>query len=79
MQVTIFTFDVLGNRPLGRPRTKWDKKNFKFVVSGIQVVDWINLAEDSDKWQVLMNKGFANWGNFWSGDLLNFHEVLRFT
>jgi hypothetical protein len=54
-------------------------KIVKFVVSGIQVVGWINLAKDSDKQQVLVNKGFVNGGNFWSGDLLTFHEGLRST
>lgn len=52
---------------------------FKFVASWIQVVDWINLTEDSDKRQVLASKSFVNWGNFWSGELLTFHEGLRST
>jgi hypothetical protein len=41
-----------GKRPLGRPRPRWD--------DGIrmdlrEIVDWIQLAQDSDRWRALVN------------------------
>jgi hypothetical protein len=35
-----------GTRPLGRPRNRWE--------DNIEV-DWINLAQDRDKWRALVN------------------------
>ena len=40
-----------GERPLGRPRRRWEdniKMDSKEV--GCDTVDWIDLAEDRDKW-----------------------------
>ena len=40
-----------GKRPLGRPRHRWDdntKMDFQDVVWG--GVDWIDLAEDRNRW-----------------------------
>jgi hypothetical protein len=40
-------------RILGRPKRKWED-NIKFDLRGIgwEVVDWIHLAQDRDKWRV---------------------------
>jgi hypothetical protein len=45
-----------GNIPLGRPRCIWEDN----IKMGLQVVecwdvDWIDLAQDRDKWQALVN------------------------
>jgi hypothetical protein len=43
-------------RPLGRPRCRWED-NIKMDLreTGLGDVDWINLAQDRDKWQALVN------------------------
>jgi hypothetical protein len=44
-----------GWRPLGRPRRKWKnniKTDFKEKDRG---VNWIDVAEDWDKWQSVVN------------------------
>jgi hypothetical protein len=51
-----------GRRPLGRPRRRWED-NIKMDLReiGFGDVDWINLAEDRDRWWVLANTVM----NFW--------------
>jgi hypothetical protein len=43
-------------RPLGRPRSRWED-NIKMDIGeiGSEVVDWINLAQDRDRWRALVN------------------------
>jgi hypothetical protein len=50
-----------GNRPLGRPRRRWEdniKMDLQEVGWGI---DWINLAEDRDRWRSLVNAVMNLW------------------
>ena len=45
-----------GKRPLGRPRRRWEnniKTYLQEVILG--VMDWIELAQDRDRWWVLVN------------------------
>jgi hypothetical protein len=45
-----------GRRPLGRPRHRWeDSIKIDLREIGFGDVDWINLAQDRDRWQALMN------------------------
>ena len=45
-----------GNRPLGRPRLRWkDNINMDFQKVGCGSMDWIELAQDGDRWRVLVN------------------------
>ena len=45
-----------GKRPLGRPRRRW-KDNIKMDLQevGGGGMDWIDLAQDRDRWRALVN------------------------
>jgi hypothetical protein len=45
-----------GRRPLGKPRRGWED-NIKMDLReiGFGDVDWIHLAQDRDRWRVLVN------------------------
>ena len=45
-----------GKRPLGRPRRRWED-NIKMDLQevGCECMDWINLAQDRDRWRALVN------------------------
>jgi hypothetical protein len=45
-----------GKRPLGRLRHRWDDKiKMDLQEEGSGVTDWIELAQDRDRWRVLVN------------------------
>ena len=45
-----------GKSPLGRPRRRWED-NIKMDVQGVGSgsMDWIELAQDRDRWRALVN------------------------
>jgi hypothetical protein len=45
-----------GKRPFGRPRHSWED-NIKMDLQEVKCggMDWIELAEDRDRWQALVN------------------------
>jgi hypothetical protein len=45
-----------GRRPLGRPRRRW-MDNIKMDLREVEWggMDWINLAQDRDRWRALVN------------------------
>ena len=45
-----------GKRPLGRPRLRWED-NIKMGLQevGCGGMDWIELAQDRDRWRALVN------------------------
>jgi len=45
-----------GKRPLGRPRHRWED-NIKMDLQemGCEGMDWINVAQDRDRWRTLVN------------------------
>jgi hypothetical protein len=45
-----------GGRPLGRPRCRWED-NIKMDLRevGWGSMEWINLAQDMDRWRALVN------------------------
>jgi len=45
-----------GKRPLGRPRLRW-KKILRWIFRKWTVggMDWIELAQDKDRWRALVN------------------------
>jgi hypothetical protein len=45
-----------GKRPLGRPRHRWKNKiKVDLQEVGWEVVNWIDLAEDRDRWRAVVN------------------------
>jgi hypothetical protein len=45
-----------GKRPLGRPRRGWeDNIKMYFQKAGCGGMDWIELAQDRDRWRALVN------------------------
>jgi hypothetical protein len=45
-----------GKRPLGRPRRRWiDIIKTGLLDIGVNVVDWIGLAQDRYRWRTLVN------------------------
>jgi hypothetical protein len=45
-----------GKRPLGRPRRRWeDEFSMDLREIGWGSVDWIQLAQDRDRWRALVN------------------------
>jgi len=44
-----------GNRPLGRPRRRWED-NIKMDLRELEGGgDWMELAQDRDRWRALVN------------------------
>jgi hypothetical protein len=51
-----------GKRPLGRPRRKWiDNIKVDVLEIGLNVVDWIGLAQDRYRWRALVNSVMNLW------------------
>ena len=45
-----------GKRPLGRPRRRWvDNIRMDLQEVGCGYVDWIGLAQDRDRWRMLVS------------------------
>jgi hypothetical protein len=45
-----------GKRPLGKPRRRWED-NIKMDLQGVRCggIDWIELAQDRDRWPAFVN------------------------
>jgi hypothetical protein len=61
MEEMIYAYKILvgkpkWRRPRRRPRSRW-KDNIRIYLRemGLEVVYWINLAQDSDQWRALVN------------------------
>jgi len=51
-----------GTRPLGKPRSRWEdniKKDIQEV--GCKDMDWIELAQNKDRWRALVNAVMNLW------------------
>jgi len=53
-----------GKTPLGIPRRRWED-NIKMDLQevGCEAMDWINVAQDRDRWRALVNASSIKWGN----------------
>ena len=51
-----------GNRPLGRPRRRWED-NIKMDLQevGCEGMDWIEVAQDRGRWRALVNVVMKLW------------------
>ena len=57
---------------LGRPRRRWEdniKMNLQEVRCG--VMEWIEMAQDREKWRVLVNAVTNLWGSIKYGEFLD--------
>jgi hypothetical protein len=44
-----------GKNPLGRPSRRWENNITKYIQEvGCEVIDWIELAQDRDRWRTLV-------------------------
>ena len=61
-----------GKRPLGRPIRRWED-NIKMDLEevGCEGVDWIELAQDRDRWRAVVNAVIKLRGSIKCGELLD--------
>jgi hypothetical protein len=51
------------NRPFGRPRRRWEEHIIKDLRKKVwEVVEWIHLAQDMDKWRAVVKTILNFWG-----------------
>jgi hypothetical protein len=52
----VYIYIYIYKRPLGRPRRRWiDNIKMELLEIGLNVVDWIGLAQDRYRWRALVN------------------------
>ena len=61
----------MGKRPLGRPKRRWEV-NIKMDLQkmGCDVMDWIDLIQDRDRWRVLVHAVMNIWVPYNTGNFL---------
>jgi hypothetical protein len=69
-----------GNKPHVRPRHRWEENimmNLHEV--GYEGMDWIELAQERDRWQVLVNAVMNLWVPQHVGNFLTSSELVTFS
>jgi hypothetical protein len=46
-----------GKTPLGRQRRRWEDIKMGLMEVGCGAMEWIELAQDRDRWRALVNAG----------------------
>jgi hypothetical protein len=68
-----------GRRPLGRSRCRWED-NIKMDLQDMGWdMDWIELAEDRDRWRALFERGNEPPGSINVGNFLTSRETVSFS
>ena len=50
------------NTPLGRPRRRWEENiRINLEEIGINMINWVDLAQDRNYWRALMNAALNLW------------------
>ena len=69
-----------GRSPFGRPRRRWeDKIKMDLQEGGCRGMDWIELAQDRDRWWALVNAGMNLWVPWNAGNFLTSCKPVSFT
>jgi len=55
MSVCIVKGKPEGKRPLGRPRSRWEDIKMDLQAMIWEGMDWIDLAQDRDRWRDVVN------------------------
>jgi len=50
-----------GQRPLGRPRHRWEDITMDSTEIRWEGLDWIDVVQDRDKWQAVVNTVMKLW------------------
>jgi hypothetical protein len=69
-----------GKRPLGITRRRWeDNIMMDLKKVGCESVDWIELAQDTDRWRTLVNAVMNLWVPYSAGNFLTGCKPVSFS
>jgi hypothetical protein len=65
-----------GKRPLGRPRCNWEN-NIRMDLQevGCGGMDWVRLAQDTDRWRAIVNAVMNRWVQQKHGEYLDYLQI----
>jgi hypothetical protein len=68
-----------GKRPLGRPRGRWEDIMMDLQEVGCGGMDWIELAQDSDRWRAIVNAVMKLRVSYNVGNFLTSYKLVSFS